>query len=79
MHSLTLRPHSKSIRVMVANQFPLKSTEFVRGSPQCNEYVSVMDKVSWNRDCRIGIKIISIPVPEWACGVWECGVTGGTH
>ncbi|XP_064405997.1 DNA-dependent protein kinase catalytic subunit-like isoform X2 [Halichondria panicea] len=34
----------KSIRVMVANQFPLKSTEFVRGSPQCNEYVSVMDK-----------------------------------
>ena len=34
-----------SINKLIAQQFPLKSTEFIPGSPQYNEYISVIDKV----------------------------------
>lgn len=34
-----------SLDKLIAQQFPLKSTEFVPGSPQYNEYISVIDKV----------------------------------
>lgn len=34
-----------SINKMIAQQFPLNSTEFPRGSPQFNEYISTIDKV----------------------------------
>ncbi|CAI8051260.1 DNA-dependent protein kinase catalytic subunit [Geodia barretti] len=35
----------ESVDRMIAYQFPLKSTEFVPGSPQYNEYISVIDKL----------------------------------
>ena len=34
-----------SINKLIAQQFPLKSTEFPQGSPQFNEYISAIDKV----------------------------------
>lgn len=34
-----------SINMLIARQFPLKSTEFLAGSPQYNEYTSVIEKV----------------------------------
>ena len=34
-----------SISKLIAQQFPLMSTEFTAGSPQYNEYISVIDKV----------------------------------
>ena len=30
----------------VANNFPLKSTEFVKGGPQYNDYIHALDKVN---------------------------------
>ena len=33
------------INLVIATQFPLKSTEFLAGSPQYNEYISCLEKV----------------------------------
>ena len=37
--------YRKGVRTMVANQFPLKSSEFAIGSPQYNAYISVLDQL----------------------------------
>ena len=40
--------YRSSINTLIAKQFPLKSTEFPVGSPQYNEYISVIEKVFYN-------------------------------
>ena len=44
MYIQCIRPRG-CLDKLIAQQFPLKSTEFVPGSPQYNEYISVIDKV----------------------------------
>ena len=34
-----------ALDTFVADNFPLKSTEFVRGGPQYNDYIHALDKV----------------------------------
>ena len=33
------------LQTFVADNFPLKSTEFIKGGPQYNDYIQALDKV----------------------------------
>ena len=37
--------YRKSLEQLVADQFPLKSTEYSPGTPAYNEYITVIEKV----------------------------------
>ncbi len=50
---------------MITAQFPLKSTEFLTGSPQYNEYISCLEKV-WVIYLLFLVLRISILLKTWS-------------
>lgn len=65
MHDLSMvliHNNRKSINTMIAKQFPLKSDEFPRGSPQFNDYIAVIDKVAADIFYYTNLKLVCMVV-----------------